>query len=166
MSQGGCEPLLILKLFYQSTPSCLQVMGGVMGGQCDFSVSPSPFGLDSGTFGLWTSDLGLTKMNESWCKFKIHHCWKKLLVVFLTSVKALKTLLLSLKKRKSSFTLFFRWEKIFTWVKGIFHVCKITRSSVLGYCPSSERDQPKDLSLKQKVLELWTSLCQTDRQTI
>ena len=48
MSQGGhSEQLLFSALFYQSTPSCL-------GGPCDFSVSPSPFGLDFGTldFGL------------------------------------------------------------------------------------------------------------------
>ena len=34
---------------------CRQPCGGV-GGPCDFSVSPSPFGLDFGTldFGLWT----------------------------------------------------------------------------------------------------------------
>ena len=44
MSQGGhSELLLLLALFYQSTPSCLKVMGGVgvVGGPCDFSVSPS-----------------------------------------------------------------------------------------------------------------------------
>ena len=60
MSQGGhFEPLLLLGLFYQSTPSCLKVMGGVGGGgPCDFCVSPSPFGLDFGDFG--TSDSGLT----------------------------------------------------------------------------------------------------------
>ena len=34
-------------------------MGGV-GGPCDFSVSPSPFGLDFGTLDFGTSDLGLT----------------------------------------------------------------------------------------------------------
>ena len=54
MSQGGhFEPLLLLELFYQSAPSCLKVRGGV-GGPCDFSVSPSPFGLDFETldFGL------------------------------------------------------------------------------------------------------------------
>ena len=58
MSQGGhSEPLIQLALFYQSTPSCLKVMGGGgwVGGPCDFSVSPSPFGLDFGT-----SDSGLT----------------------------------------------------------------------------------------------------------
>ena len=33
--------------------------GGV-GGPCDFSVSPSPFGLDFGTLDFGTSDLGLT----------------------------------------------------------------------------------------------------------
>ena len=33
MSQGGhSEPLLLLALFYQSTPSCLKVGGGVVGG--------------------------------------------------------------------------------------------------------------------------------------
>ena len=39
-------------------------MGGVgwggVGGPCDFSVSPSPFGLDFGTLDFGTSDLGLT----------------------------------------------------------------------------------------------------------
>ena len=60
MSQGGhSEPLLLFALFYQSTPSCLKVMGGAVGyvgGPWDFSVSPSPFGLDFGTlnFGLQT----------------------------------------------------------------------------------------------------------------
>ena len=61
MSQGGhSEPLLLLALFYQSTPSCLKVIGGGggVGGPCDFSVSPSPFGLDFGTL-----DLGLTIKN-------------------------------------------------------------------------------------------------------
>ena len=64
MSQGGhSEPLLLLALFYQSTPSCLKVIGwwwGGGGGPWDFSVSPSPFGLDFGTLDFGTSDLGLT----------------------------------------------------------------------------------------------------------
>ena len=63
MSQGGhSEQLLFFALFYQSTPSCLKVMGGGgwVGGPCDFSVSPSPFGLDFGTLDFGTSDLGLT----------------------------------------------------------------------------------------------------------
>ena len=34
--------------------------GGGVGGPCDFSVSPSPFGLDFGTMDSGTSDLGLT----------------------------------------------------------------------------------------------------------
>ena len=62
MSQGGhSEPLLLLALFYQSTPSCLKVRigGGGVGGPCDFGVSPSPFGLDFGTLGLWDFRLGL-----------------------------------------------------------------------------------------------------------
>ena len=64
MSQGGnFEQLLFFALFYQSTPSCLKVRGGWggVGGPCDFSVSPSPFGLDFGTLDYGTSDLGLTK---------------------------------------------------------------------------------------------------------
>ena len=62
MSQGGhSEPLLLLALFYQSTPSCLKVMGGGgVGGPYDFSVSPSPFGLDFGTLDFGTLDSGLT----------------------------------------------------------------------------------------------------------
>ena len=63
MSQGGhSEPLLLLPLFYQSTPFCLKVIGwwGGVGGPCDFSVSPSPFGLDFGNLDFGTSDLGLT----------------------------------------------------------------------------------------------------------
>ena len=39
--------------------SCLKVMGWG-GGPCDFSVSPSPFGIDFGTLDFGTSDLGLT----------------------------------------------------------------------------------------------------------
>ena len=35
-------------------------VGGVGGGPCDSSVSPSPFGLDFGTLDFGTSDLGLT----------------------------------------------------------------------------------------------------------
>ena len=35
-------------------------MGWGGGGPCDFSVSPSPFGLDFGTLDFGTSDLGLT----------------------------------------------------------------------------------------------------------
>ena len=38
-------------------------MGGVVG-PCDFSVSPSRFGLDFGTLDLGTLDLGLTISNE------------------------------------------------------------------------------------------------------
>ena len=49
-------------------------MGGVggVGGPWDFSVSPSPFGLDFGTLDFGTSDLGLTirtgiiEIKESW----------------------------------------------------------------------------------------------------
>ena len=33
-----------------------------VGGPCDFSVSPSPFGLDFGTLDFGTSDSGLTKI--------------------------------------------------------------------------------------------------------
>ena len=37
-------------------------VGGWCGGPCDFSVSPSPFGLDFGTLDFETSDSGLTKV--------------------------------------------------------------------------------------------------------
>ena len=67
MSQGGhSELLLLLALFYQSTPSCLKVRvvvgwwGGA--GPCDYCVSPSPFDLDFGTLDFGTADLGLTKI--------------------------------------------------------------------------------------------------------
>ena len=40
-------------------------MGGWGGGPCDFSVSPSPFGLDSGTLDFGTLDLGLTITSTS-----------------------------------------------------------------------------------------------------
>ena len=61
MSQGGhSEPLLLLALFYQSTPSWLNVMGWWVGGPWDYCVSPSPFGLDFGTLDFGTSDSGLT----------------------------------------------------------------------------------------------------------
>ena len=61
MSEGGhSEPVLFLELFYQSAPSCLKVRGGGwVGGPCDFSVSPSPFGLEFGTLDFGTSDSGL-----------------------------------------------------------------------------------------------------------
>ena len=61
MSQGGhSEQLLFVALFYQSTPSCLKVIGWGGGGPCDFSVSPSPIGLDFGTldFGLGLDNIG------------------------------------------------------------------------------------------------------------
>ena len=46
-SQGGhSEQLLFFAHFYQSTPSCLKVVGGGVvgwgGGPCDYCVSPSP----------------------------------------------------------------------------------------------------------------------------
>ena len=50
---------------------CRLPCGGVGGGQCDFSVGPSTFGLDFGTLDFGTLDLGLTirnlggKMSES-----------------------------------------------------------------------------------------------------
>ena len=67
LSQGDhSETLLLLALFYQSTPSCLKVRGGGgggggVGGPCDYCVSPSPFALDFGT-----SDSGLTIVLTTW----------------------------------------------------------------------------------------------------
>ena len=44
MSQGGhSEQFSFSALFYQSTPSCLKVIGGLVGwvgGPCDYCVSP------------------------------------------------------------------------------------------------------------------------------
>ena len=56
MSQGGhSEPLLLLALFYQSTPSCLKVIGGWVGGWWPIRLYCHPqsqlglgFGLDWG----------------------------------------------------------------------------------------------------------------------
>ena len=45
------------------------VVGWGGGGPCDFSVSPSPFGLDFGTLDFGTSDSGLT---ISYKIFKVH----------------------------------------------------------------------------------------------
>ena len=45
---------------------------GVMGGgdgQCDFSVSPSPFDLDFGTLGLWEFGLGLDNNILLFCRY-------------------------------------------------------------------------------------------------
>ena len=58
------ETLLLIELFYQSTPSCLKVIGGEGwgGGPCDFSVSPwskSFFFLGGGTFIQLRGLLGL-----------------------------------------------------------------------------------------------------------
>ena len=62
VSQGGSSgPLLLLAFLYQPEHSFMLKSYGVGGGgPCDFSVSPSPFGLDLGTLDFWTSDLGLT----------------------------------------------------------------------------------------------------------
>ena len=61
MSQGGhSEPLLLLALFYQSTPSCLKVRGGGGGGGVGWVahvIIVSAQVLLLLTLGLWT--LGL-----------------------------------------------------------------------------------------------------------
>ena len=62
MSQGGhFEPLLLA--LYQSTPSSLKVIGWWVGGPCDFSVSPSPFGPDFGTLDFGTLDFGTSDLS-------------------------------------------------------------------------------------------------------
>ena len=68
MSQEGhSEQLLFFALFYQSTPSCLKVGGGMSsrvygGGPCDYCVSPSPknwvFGFFRLSLTLGSQDLG------------------------------------------------------------------------------------------------------------
>ena len=58
MSQGGhSEQLLFFALFYQSTPSCLKVMGGGVGGVVAHVILVSAQVLLVLTLGLWT--LGL-----------------------------------------------------------------------------------------------------------
>ena len=60
MSQGGhSEPLLLLALFYQSTPSCLKVRGGV-GWVVAHVILVSAQVLLVLTLGLLTLALGLT----------------------------------------------------------------------------------------------------------
>ena len=52
MSQGGhSEPLLLLALFYQSTPSCLKVIGwgGVVVAHKILLSAPVPIGIGNGT---------------------------------------------------------------------------------------------------------------------
>ena len=68
MSQGGhSESLLLLALFYQSTPSCLKVIGGWVGGvggvggPWDFIVTQVPLVL---TLGLWDFGLGLDNISH------------------------------------------------------------------------------------------------------
>ena len=67
------ETALLLGLFDWSTPSWIKVRGwgGVGGGLCDFSVSPSPFGLDFGTLDFGTSDLGLTIVQKEWGRISL-----------------------------------------------------------------------------------------------
>ena len=63
MSQGGhSEQIIFFALFYQSTPSCLKVRGGVVGGVVAHVILVSAQVLLVLTLGLWTwtSDLGLT----------------------------------------------------------------------------------------------------------
>ena len=44
---------------------------GWVGGPCDSSVSPSPFGLDFGTLDFGTSDLGLTIASMFSCRLMV-----------------------------------------------------------------------------------------------
>ena len=61
MSQGGhSEPLLQLALFYQSTPSCLQVRGWVLARVILVSAQV----LLVLNLGLWTMDFGLGLDNK------------------------------------------------------------------------------------------------------
>ena len=74
MRQGGhSEQLLFFALFYQSTPSCLKVMGGVgwVGGPCDFSVSPwskSFFFSFLGDFYLTWGSVGTGAWTRTWAR--------------------------------------------------------------------------------------------------
>ena len=59
MSQGGhSEQLLFFALFYQNTPSCLKVRGGVVVAHVILVSAQVPLVL---TLGLWDFGLGLDK---------------------------------------------------------------------------------------------------------
>ena len=61
MSQGGhSEPLLHVALFYQSTPSCLKVRGGLggVGGPCGPLCQPQSKELGLGDYQSWSGLLG------------------------------------------------------------------------------------------------------------
>ena len=70
MSQGGhSEPLLLLALFYQSTPSCLKVRGWVGWGGVGWwpmwlLCQPKSFCSWLWDFGLWDFGLGLDNMQQ------------------------------------------------------------------------------------------------------
>ena len=65
MSQGGhSEPLLLLALFYQSTPSCLKVMDGMVGWGAHVILVSAQVLLVS-TLGLQTSAQLLFQLGES-----------------------------------------------------------------------------------------------------
>ena len=65
ISQGGhSEPLLLLSLFYQSTPSCLKVRGGWGGGVVAHVILVLAQVLLILTLGLWTLDFGLGLDNK------------------------------------------------------------------------------------------------------
>ena len=86
------KTFLLVAIFSQSTPSCLKVIGGVVGwggvgGPCDYRVSPRSKSFffsflggllfDMGT--CWDQDLdqGLTiKLSNSCSKFVVLHCSK------------------------------------------------------------------------------------------
>ena len=55
------------------------------GGPCDFSVSPSPFGLDFGTLDFGTSDSGLTKKYSDLSRTQ---CYEKTFSVCLPEVRS------------------------------------------------------------------------------
>ena len=70
MSQGGhSETLLLFHFFTRALLDGLKLGGGVGwgGGPGDFSVSPSPFGLDFGTLDFGTLDSGLTIFVQYQC---------------------------------------------------------------------------------------------------
>ena len=73
--------------------------GGV-GGSCDFSVSPSPFGLDFGTLDFGTSDSGLTIEDVFSCFPIIEYLLAQQDFIF--SISSLKTLMNYYSGRENS----------------------------------------------------------------
>ena len=136
-SQGGhSEQLSFSALFYQSTPSCLKVLGGMVGwvgGPCDYCVRPSPFGLHFGTLdlGLRTSDLGLTigKCLLCLCSLKTHFYCQLVAISLSWHYNLIDTFLKSIHGRVPKGTLPDPWPRD-------HFICWSGRKTLMFFSPS------------------------------